>query len=98
MAPTLDSRTVDAWLADHVGWEKLGDKAIARTFTGSSFSASVAFVVKIAMAAERRGHHPLLELGAAGVRVLWTTHESDGLTALDLELAEATDRAATAAP
>ena len=44
---------------------------------------------------EKRDHHPDVLVGWGKARVLWTTHDAGGLTRLDLDLAEATDKLAT---
>jgi len=94
--PRLEASAVDEWLAAHPGWERVGTHALARAFACGDFASAVAFVVKVGMHAEKRDHHPDVELGWGRARFLWTTHDAGGVTALDLELAEATDRAAPA--
>jgi 4a-hydroxytetrahydrobiopterin dehydratase len=87
----LDAREVDTWLAAHPGWARAGDGAIARGFTFPDFSAAMGFVVRVGLAAEKKDHHPDVELGWGKARVLWSTHDAGGITALDLELATLTD-------
>ena len=87
----LPGAEVDAWLAAHAGWERDGQSAIARTFKLPDFAAALAFVVRVGLAAEKRDHHPDVELGFGRARFLWTTHDAGGVTSLDLELAAATD-------
>jgi len=87
----LDAATVDAFLSVHHGWTRAGDDAIARSFTFADFSAALAFVVRVGLAAEKRDHHPDVELGWGRARVAWSTHDAGGITPLDLELAEVTD-------
>jgi 4a-hydroxytetrahydrobiopterin dehydratase len=94
----LDHDTLEKWLESHsqkgTGWEKTraGEfDAIARTFKFPDFSAAVAFVVRVGMAAEKRDHHPDIELGWGRAKIVWTTHDQKGVTSLDTELAEATD-------
>ena len=90
----LDDATLAKWLGSHDGWEKTsvkGQDAIARTFKFPDFSASLGFVVRVGLAAEKRGHHPDVELGWGRARVIWTTHDQMGVTSLDTELAEASD-------
>jgi 4a-hydroxytetrahydrobiopterin dehydratase len=89
--PKLDSATIDAWVAAHAGWGRAGEGAIAKRFQFPDFASALAFVVRLGCLAERRDHHPDVELGWGRVRVLWSTHDAGGLTALDLEAAEATD-------
>jgi 4a-hydroxytetrahydrobiopterin dehydratase len=90
----LDDAALAKWLGSHAGWEKTraGDQdAIARTLRFPDFSAALGFVVRIGLAAEKRDHHPDVELGWGRARIVWTTHDQKGVTSLDTELAEATD-------
>lgn len=89
----LDPAAVDAWLAAHPGWQRSGE-AIARTFKMRDFGDAVALAVKVGFWAEKRDHHPDLEIGWGRARVLWTTHDAGGVTELDLELAGKTDELA----
>ena len=89
----LDPATVDAWLGQHPGWAREGE-ALVRTFALADFGAALAFAVRIGMVAEKRDHHPDLLIGWGKARVLWTTHDAGGITQLDLELAESTDKLA----
>ncbi len=88
----LEGLVVNAWLAQHSSWERASDISIARTFKFSDFSAALGFVVRVGLAAEKADHHPDIELGWGRVRVLWTTHDAKGITSLDLELADASDK------
>jgi 4a-hydroxytetrahydrobiopterin dehydratase len=87
----LERSEVDAWLAAHPGWERDGEGAIARAHAFPDFGAAVAFTVRLGFVAEKRDHHPDVLVGWGKARVLWTTHDAGGITALDLALAEATD-------
>ncbi len=90
----LEPVVVDKWLGSSGGWERVGDRAIARTFKFPDFATALGFVVKVGCAAEKRDHHPDVELGWGKARVLWSTHDVGGITDLDLELAEATNKLA----
>ena len=87
----LDAPAVDAWLAAHPGWERAGDGAIARTYKLPDFAAALGFVVRVGCFAERKDHHPDVELGWGRARVAWSTHDAGGVTQLALDAAEATD-------
>jgi len=90
----LDDSAVATWLAAHPGWEKVragGQDALARSFKLKDFSEALGFVVRVGLAAEKRDHHPDVELGWGRARVVWSTHDQKGITSLDTELAEATD-------
>lgn len=94
----LDDARVDAWLKAHAGWERVGGPAtpgmIARTYKLADFNAALGFVVRIGMVAEKRDHHPDIELGWGRVRVLLSTHDAGGISELDLALAETCDEMA----
>jgi 4a-hydroxytetrahydrobiopterin dehydratase len=87
----LDAREIETWLAAHPEWSAQGGVALTRAFKFPDFSAALAFVVRVGLAAEKRDHHPDVELGWGRARVLWTTHDAGGITSLDVELATLTD-------
>lgn len=87
----LDNPSVDAWLAAHPGWARVGEGAIAKQFAFRDFASALAFAVHVGCYAEKRDHHPDLEIGWGCARVLWSTHDAGGVTRLDLDAAEATD-------
>jgi len=89
--PTKLDHGIDAWLAQHEGWERDGTQGIARTYKFPDFSSALAFVVRVGCLAEKQDHHPDIQLGWGKVRVAWTTHDAGGITRLDIELAGATD-------
>ena len=88
----LDPAVVQAWLEAHPGWERTGE-AIARRYAFDDFASALAFVVRVGCEAERRDHHPDVELSWGKVRLSWATHDAGGITQLDLDSAEASDRA-----
>jgi 4a-hydroxytetrahydrobiopterin dehydratase len=97
----LEGLVVNAWLAQHSPWERATDistggdpsrAAIARSFKFPDFSSALAFVVRVGLAAEKHDHHPDIELGWGRARVIWSTHDANGVTKLDLELADASDK------
>lgn len=87
----LDPSALEAWCDAHPGWELHGTDALVRTFALADFASALAFVVRIGCHAEKRDHHPDIELGWGRARVRWSTHDAGGITSLDLELAELTD-------
>ena len=95
--PVLPKEAVDLVLADHPGWSSDGHK-ISKTFAFSSYAAALAFVVRVALRAERDDHHPDLALSWGKVRVDFATREPQGLTALDLDGARAAELAYGGAP
>jgi 4a-hydroxytetrahydrobiopterin dehydratase len=87
----LDSAKVDEWLKAHSGWERAGAGAIAKKYTLPDFASGLGLVVRVGCLAEKRDHHPDIELGWGRVRIAWSTHDAGGVTELDLSSAEATD-------
>lgn len=86
----LEDSTVASWLASHSAWKREG-ALIRSAFRFNDFSAALAFTVRVGLAAEKHDHHPEIAVGWGHATVSWTTHDSQGLTALDLQLAEVTD-------
>ena len=68
------------------GWAYLGLSLQARIATGD-FAAGLALVAAIGAAAERAGHHPDVDLRYAHVDVRLTSHDEQGVTERDVELA-----------
>jgi 4a-hydroxytetrahydrobiopterin dehydratase len=72
-------------------WEREGD-AIAREREFPDFAAAIAFVNRVADAAEQADHHPdILIHGWNKVRLTLSTHSEGGVTDADRELARTID-------
>ena len=71
------------------GWAKAGGErdAIARRFVFADFNAAFGFMARVALKAETMNHHPEWSNVYNRVEVLLTTHDADGVTALDVEMA-----------
>ena len=93
----LDDDTAAARLAELPEWERHGDE-IVRTFECPDFPAAIAFVVRIGFLAEAKDHHPDLDVRWRRVKVALTTHDVDGLSDWDFELAGQIDGVAPAPP
>jgi 4a-hydroxytetrahydrobiopterin dehydratase len=87
----LDLATVDAWIAQHPGWQRTAQDTLVKTYKFPDFASALAFVVRVGLVAEKRDHHPDVELKWGSVRTTWSTHDAGGLTQLDLNAAEAAD-------
>jgi 4a-hydroxytetrahydrobiopterin dehydratase len=88
----LDSSAVDTWIGAHPGWERAEAGVIAKRYVFPDFASALGFVVRLGCYAEKRDHHPDVELGWGRARVAWSTHDAGGVTELDLAAAEATDK------
>lgn len=69
-------------------------EAIRRALAFPDFSLAFAFMNRVAMQAEKLDHHPEWSNVYGRVEILLTTHDADGVTELDVELAKFIDRAA----
>ena len=96
MAELLDDVTVQAWLRTHDAWTQSGPE-ITREVECASFPAAIALVQQVADEAERRDHHPDIDIRWRTLRFTLSTHSAGGLTQLDLDLAVEIDRLAGSA-
>ena len=87
--PLVPNDQVDAALAGS-GWTREGDE-ITTEVTLPGFREAIAFVNAVADVAEELNHHPdmTVKWNRVGLRV--STHDSGGLTELDLQLAQSVD-------
>ncbi|MEL6826674.1 MAG: 4a-hydroxytetrahydrobiopterin dehydratase [Pseudomonadota bacterium] len=79
----------EAGLAQLRGWGPVdGDRdAISKTFKFADFKTAFGFMTSCALKAEQMDHHPEWFNVYNRVEVTLTTHDADGVTALDVELA-----------
>ncbi len=90
--PVLAASEVDAALEEqHLHWTRQGDE-LATTVKLHDFAAALAFVNAVGAAAEAANHHPDIDIRWNKVRLVLSTHDSGGITLLDLALAGAVDR------
>jgi 4a-hydroxytetrahydrobiopterin dehydratase len=90
--PTLSDSEVQERLAGVSGWERADEQSIARELKFDDFAAAIAFVNRVAEAAEQANHHPdILVYGWNKVRLTLSTHSEGGLTAADFDLAARID-------
>ncbi len=76
------------------GWQiEPNGKVLVKSFELKDFLAAIDLIRQIAVLAETMDHHPDLHLERyRWLRVELSTHATDGLTALDFELAEKIER------
>lgn len=90
----LLDEAVQEFLSANAGWSRIDEPrpALSKTFPFNDYATSIAFVVRLAFAAEKRDHHPDLHVYWGRVRVDWSTHDAGGITSRDIEMAEITER------
>ncbi len=88
----LTAEERDAALARLGGWQLDSDgAAIRREFRFKDFSAAFGFMARVALAAEKAGHHPDWSNTYNRVTIALSTHDAGGITVKDIDLATAID-------
>lgn len=92
MAVKLTGDARKSALARLTGWsETTGRDAITKKFVFKDFNQAFGFMTRAALVAEKMDHHPEWFNVYKTVDVTLSTHDADGLTDLDVKLAEAMD-------
>jgi 4a-hydroxytetrahydrobiopterin dehydratase len=87
MTELLNDEEIAAQLADS-DWKREGE-TIVRDWKFGDFAEAMAFVDRVADAAEEANHHPdILVHGWNKVRLVLTNHSAGGLTEPDFEMAK----------
>jgi 4a-hydroxytetrahydrobiopterin dehydratase len=61
--------------------------ALVRDYAFGDFAAAFAFVVRLALLAEKANHHPDIDIRYNKLRVALVSHDSGGVTARDMSMA-----------
>ena len=77
--------TLPEWKADEAR------DGIVRKFVFADFVEAFGFMTRVAILAEKADHHPEWSNVYNRVEILLTTHDADGLSMRDIELARAID-------
>ena len=79
------------------GWgEVAGRDAICKTYRFKNFRKAFGFMAQAALVAEKMDHHPEWSNVYGKVEVTLTTHSAQGVTQLDIKLAQKMDEIAGA--
>ena len=89
-AQPLGSSQIASLASDLPAW-RLVDGKLHRELRFADFSEAFGFMTRVALAAEQLGHHPEWSNVWNRVVIDLTTHDSGGLTSLDVELARRID-------
>lgn len=91
MSELLDPEAVDAALSGRrIAWERDGSELVKR-IRCDRFAGALAYVTAVGALAESADHHPDIDIRWDTVTLRLSTHSAGGLTARDLDLAEAID-------
>ena len=92
-AEKLNQNAIEKALGTLDGWRKSDDHiGLEKTFQFSDFNAAFGFVARVALAADKMDHHPEWSNVWATVDITLSTHDCDGLSSRDVELARFIDK------
>ncbi len=91
-SPKKSAKALEKSIQKLNGWNSNAELTkITKVLEFSSFINALSFVAKIAVHAEVLNHHPTITITYKTVKVILTTHDAQGLTKLDFELAKRID-------
>lgn len=82
----LDANEIETRLATMDGWS-LDDGQIVKEFTFDTYKAGLVFSMAVGHFADRMDHHPDIYIGYQKVEIAMNTHDLDGISTYDIELA-----------
>ena len=86
-----NNETAQPILKDLKDWT-FNNKGIEKKFVFKNFNESLDFIVKVGLLAEKQGHHPELFNLYNKVNIRLSTHDADGVTDKDFDLAKAIEK------
>ena len=87
---------IDTFLQAHSEWSRITDGTIAkimRRYKFRNFKSALAFANLVGDISEGANHHPDILVSWGRAEITWLTHDTQGLSQLDLDLAASCDRA-----
>jgi len=91
----LDASARDAFFQDFKGWSPVeGRDAAKKEFQFADFNEAFGFMTRVAIAADKADHHPEWFNVYNRVEITLTTHDADGLSQRDVDLASFIEKAA----
>ncbi len=90
MSDLLDAAEIKNYMKKVPEWES-DKKRIERTFEFDDFTGAMDFVNLVAEISEEQEHHPDIDIRYNKVKLSIFTHNKNGLTELDFQLAERID-------
>jgi 4a-hydroxytetrahydrobiopterin dehydratase len=86
MRAKLSDDQITTGLARLPGWTRDGG-VITKTFRFAKFADGIAFVQRVATAADAADHHPDIDIRYTKIRIALSTHDAGGITESDMKLA-----------
>lgn len=82
----LSEKEIQEKLTALLGW-KYEAGALVHDYNFTDFAAAFAFVVRLALLAEKANHHPDIDIRYNKVRVALVSHDAGGVTGRDASMA-----------
>lgn len=95
MTDRYEEGEVRTWLDTALGEWRLEDGSLVRTYETGAWSRTMLLAGAIGFLAEARWHHPVMVLEFSRLTVRLRSHDADGITDRDLELAREIESTAT---
>ena len=89
-AQPLDAMQLQALPSKLPAWQRV-DNTLQRNFLFDDFVEAFGFMTRVALLAEHRNHHPEWSNVYNLVSITLTTHDTGGLSDLDIDMAQAID-------
>jgi 4a-hydroxytetrahydrobiopterin dehydratase len=86
-----NKETAQPILKDLKDWT-FNDNGIEKKIVFNNFSESLGFIVQVGLLAEKQGHHPELFNVYNKVNIRLSTHDANGVTDKDIDLAKAIEK------
>ena len=91
MRQKLSDLEIQRALGSLPGWSRRGETLI-KTYTFEKFADGIAFVDRVAVAADGMNHHPDIDIRYTKISIALSTHDAGGITQSDLTLAQEIER------
>ncbi|WP_414000237.1 4a-hydroxytetrahydrobiopterin dehydratase [Flavobacterium sp. W1B] len=88
---TYNENSAQPLLKDLVDW-RFNNNGIEKKFAFKNFSQALGFIVQVGVLAEKHNHHPELFNVYNRVDIRLSTHDANGLTDRDFDLAKAIEK------
>ena len=97
MPQAMNATDVQSAVRELPGWRHEGG-ALVKELKFEDFSQAFAFLTRLAMVAEKSGHHPDFRSSYSNVRLELRSHDAGGVTQRDLDMAGAVEKLLAAPP
>lgn len=88
---TYNENSAEPFLKDLADW-RFNNNGIEKKFVFKNFNQALGFIVQVGVLAEKHNHHPELFNVYNRVDIRLSTHDANGLTDRDFDLAKAIEK------